>query len=175
MFVLKQKGWFFTAAGKFIHRTAANDDPRAGSPRSATRSGSSARRRDGLRSVCRLAKDSSNPNSSVRSFSHSAGGVPPRPCSISGRVGTPGGHRSGVRSAIHLISVVCSRLVAGLAYFSPMPTRNESLRWHTIWRTVMRPHFGLAFGSRRWMRSTHAALTRGSASVLIDCYFDSGL
>ena len=54
-----------------------------------------------------------------------------------------------------------------------MPTRNESFRWHTIWRAVIRPHFGLAFGLSRSMRSRQAARTFRSARVLITCYFDS--
>src|ERR1700722_4377585 len=124
--------------------------------------------------VSRCAKASISLSNSAQSLSHSAGGVPPRPCSISGRVGTPGGHRTGVRSATHLMNVRCSRLVAGLAYFSPMATRNESLRWHTIWGAVMRPHLARASVWRQATRLWHAARTFGSASVPINCYFDSG-
>ena len=53
------------------------------------------------------------------------GGVPPLPCSISGRVGTPGGHFIGVWRATHLKSVLCSRLLVGLATSRPTQRRKN--------------------------------------------------
>ena len=58
----------------------------------------------------------------------SEGGVPPWPCSISGRVATPCGQGRGVCSATHLKTVRLNRLLSGLAYFSPVATRKESFR-----------------------------------------------
>ena len=90
----------------------------------------------------------------LRSSENSTGAVPPIPCSISGRVGTPGGQRRGARNAIHLIKYLKSfgydEIAINVHYLADAITRTLG--------------DGSAFGVR--LEYLHEATLMGSAGAL---------
>ena len=88
----------------------------------------------------RDATSSSSDSCSATSAAKSPGQVPPSPCSISGRVRIPAGHRTGgrARSTSRPCAAACSS--PARTTFCRVAIRHASFRWHTIWCADIFPH-----------------------------------